>query len=261
MSSGAAGPRPELDDLVAPIRRDPSSTVLLFDFDGTLSPTVLDPARAQLVPGAFERLDALARRYRTVGAVSGRPVAFLAERLPPSLVLSGEYGLDVIVDGEPVARPELDRWRAALDEAVAHARRIAPDGLRVEPKGLTATLHYRGRPDLEEPAAEVAALVAGPVGLVARPARQSIELVPPVITTKGDEVARLSAGASAALFAGDDIGDLPGFEALAHLRASGAATLAVAVASDETPAALRAGADLVLPETAAVLGLLDALLA
>ena len=46
-----------LDDLIRPLREDPARSALLFDFDGTLSPTVPDPDDARPMPGAVEMLD------------------------------------------------------------------------------------------------------------------------------------------------------------------------------------------------------------
>ena len=66
----------DLREAVAPLRAQPDRSVLLFDFDGTLSPVVDDPAAAVALPGVPERLERLAASYRLVGAVSGRPVAF-----------------------------------------------------------------------------------------------------------------------------------------------------------------------------------------
>ncbi|MCU1372602.1 MAG: trehalose-phosphatase, partial [Ilumatobacteraceae bacterium] len=141
-----------LTDAVAPLRADPAATVLLFDFDGTLSPVVDDPAAARLLPGVADRLGRLAGSYRTVGAVSGRPVGFLAAHLPPSVVLSGLYGLESMVDGKVVDHPEAERWRPVVAAAIRAAEAAtAPGrpahGVLVEAKGLSITLHTRRRPD------------------------------------------------------------------------------------------------------------------
>ena len=65
-------------EALEPFRQEPDRSVLIFDYDGTLSPIVTDPAAARLVDGAAELLAALAERYRTVAVVSGRSVDFLA---------------------------------------------------------------------------------------------------------------------------------------------------------------------------------------
>lgn len=250
-----------LTSAVAPLRADPASSVLLFDFDGTLSPIVDDPEAAAPVPGVVELLVELSGRYRTVGAVSGRPVAFLADRLPPSLVLSGLYGLESVVDGVRAVRPRVDAWRHRVEAAGARAAEQGPEGMRVEPKGLSVTLHYRGRPELAGPVWHLAEGLAAETGLEARPAKMSVELHPPVGTDKGLVVRELAIGASATLYAGDDLGDLPAFAALAELRTSGQATLAVAVETPELPAAIRATADLLVDGPDGIVALLRALLA
>jgi len=78
-------------DLLALLRRDPATAGIFSDFDGTLSPIVADPALAEPLAGVPELLGELARRYQVVAVVSGRPVAFLAARLPASILLAGLY--------------------------------------------------------------------------------------------------------------------------------------------------------------------------
>ena len=92
-------------DPLAPLRRDPATAGIFSDFDGTLSPIVADPALAEPLAGVPELLGELARRYQVVAVVSGRPVAFLAARLPASILLAGLYGLEVQYHGEYQADP------------------------------------------------------------------------------------------------------------------------------------------------------------
>lgn len=90
------------------LRREPSRTALLTDFDGTLSSIVEDPAAAVPLPGAVEVLARLAERYGLVGVVSGRPVSYLADRLRgvgDRVWLSGLYGLEGTDAGRPVEVP------------------------------------------------------------------------------------------------------------------------------------------------------------
>lgn len=256
----------DLREAVASLRADPSSSVLLFDFDGTLSAVVDDPAAAVALPGVAERLDRLVASYRLVGAVSGRPVAFLAGVLPPSVVLSGLYGLESRVDGVIGDHPDADRWRPVVTDAVAAlAAATAPGepahGVVVEAKGLSITLHVRTRPDLGEVVVDLAHRVAGPAGLEVRPAKMSVELHPPIEADKGTALRSLADGAAAVLYVGDDVGDLPAFAALDDLseRVPPVATLGVVVDGPELPDELRAPHRLLLPDQASVLSLLDAL--
>lgn len=254
-------PDPRLVRALAPLIADPEGSVLLFDFDGTLSPIVDRPDQARPTPGVIDLLDQLTKLYRTVGVVSGRPVSFLAEHLPPSLVLSGQYGLESIVDGERLDLPDADEWRSAVDLATAMLEDAVPAGALVEPKGLSLTVHYRGRTDLADEVGAAVADVAEATGLVKRAAKMSVELVPPLPTSKAEVVRRWGTGARGVLFVGDDVGDLPGFEALEALQ-GGVTThvIGLAVGTPELPDAVREAADLVLDGPDAVVDVLAALL-
>jgi trehalose 6-phosphate phosphatase len=242
------------------VSRAPRSGVL-FDFDGTLSPIVDDPEAARPLDGAVALLDQLQRRYGLVGVLSGRPVAFLRPLLPEGLVLSGLYGLEVVRDGVYVDHPNAGAWREVIEDVVRCSGALGPAGMRVESKGLSLTLHYRTRPDLADEVRGWAAAQAARSGLVARPARMSVELHPPIQIDKGTALEALAGDLEALAYVGDDVGDLPAFDALDRLATHDVRTLRVAVASDESPADLVARADVVLDGTPAVLDLLRALLA
>lgn len=198
--------------------------------------------------------------YGVIAAVSGRPVAFLAEHLPPSITLSGLYGLEWRVDGVVHVRPGVEQWRAAVAEAALQAEQAAIDGVLVEPKGLSVTLHFRNRPRAAAAVTRLAADLAVATGLETRPAKMSIELHPPVAADKGVVVRELALGARAVLYVGDDVGDLPAFGALGGLRADGATTVGIAVETPELPAEVRSVADGLVAGPAGVTDLLRALL-
>jgi trehalose 6-phosphate phosphatase len=245
--------------VIARLRRDPAATVLCTDFDGTLSPIVEDPAAARPIEGAVEVLADLARRYATVAVISGRSVAFLGAWFPPSLELRGLYGLELVVDGTRHDHPTAGAWREAIDDVVAAARAAAPEGVIVESKRLSLTLHYRSRPDLADAVRALAERQAARAGLALRPARMSVELHPPVAIDKGTALRELAAGQATACFIGDDAGDLPAFTALDDLAAEGVAVARIAVKSSEVPAELLERADAVVDGPDGVLELLRAL--
>lgn len=201
------------------------------------------PADARPGPGVVDALVVLTARYRTVTVISGRPVAFLADHLPPGIDLSGLYGLERRVGGVVEAMAGTDRWRAVVADAVTRLEGGLPAGVLVEPKGLSVTVHTRMRPDLAAAAADVVHEVGAALDLDVRPAKSSLELHPPVAVDKGTVVRELSAGADAVLYAGDDVGDTPAFRALHELRAGGMDTVAVLVDSSGTPAELHALVD------------------
>lgn len=258
---GAEGPgdlAPSLAALVEPLRADPARAALLFDFDGTLSPTVADPAEARPAEGVAPLLGELADRYRTVALVSGRPVAFLAPLVPAGIVLSGQYGLERReADGTVVRHPAA--VGVDLDAVVDDLRALGVAADAIEPKGLSVTVHYRTRPADEPLIRDAVGRVAGPHGLVVHDAKQSVELRVPAEVDKGTVVHELAAGAAGVLYVGDDLGDVPAFAALAVLRSSGVATASVAVRGPEAPPEVLASADAAVEGTEGVVHLLRSL--
>ena len=235
---------------------------MLTDFDGTLASIVAEPSAAAPLPGASEALAQLAGAFGRVAVVSGRPVSFLVDRLPDlvgtAVELVGLYGLEEAgPDGAVRHDPEVSRWRPVVAEAAGRLAADAPDGVLVEVKGAAVTVHWRAAPEAEAWVARAVAAEAGRTGLAAHPARLSLELRPPLAIDKGTVVARRCLGMDAACYLGDDVGDLPAFEALARWSAEeGGAAVRVAVEDEETDPAVRAAADLVVPGPASAVGLL-----
>lgn len=249
----------DLDAATRPWRERPASAVVVCDFDGTLSPIVDDPADARPAPGALEALAVLAGRGTRIGVVSGRPVDFLSERLGPlagGVLIAGLYGLERSEGGAVRVHPAALAWEPAVSEAAAAARRAVPEGVDVEPKRLAVTIHARRHPEALGWVEGWAAAAAATYGLVCQPGKLSVELRPPLAIDKGDVVREWSASARAVLFAGDDAGDMPAFEALLGLRADGLATLGVLAGSRETPPELRMAADVVVEGPSGVVGIL-----
>jgi trehalose 6-phosphate phosphatase len=271
VGTAAREPSAAVRGALAPLLEDPAATAVVTDFDGTLAPIVDRPGDARPLDGTAELLERLAHRFGVVAVVSGRPVSFLVDHLTPPGQASrpealqspgpaqprfvGLYGLEWSAgDGTVGVEPGVERWRPVVGESARRLRSLAPEGVMVEAKGLTVTLHWRGAP---EAAARVASAVEAEVahtGLRAHPGRLSIELRPPLDIDKGSALRRLVAGCSAACFFGDDLGDLPAFAALADLASEyGMATVAVAVVDAESAPEVAAAADVVVPGPRAAL--------
>jgi trehalose 6-phosphate phosphatase len=251
---------PSLDDVLAPLRSHPEATGIVADYDGTLAPIVEDPGAARPLDGIVELLDGLVGVYARVAVVSGRPVGFLEGLVPSGVTTAGLYGLEVLSDGVRRDHPQGGAWREVIDDVAAHADAAGPRGMLVERKGLSLTLHYRARPELEDEVQRWADTESRRSGLVARPARMSVELHPPIDVDKGTALLEVADGLRAVCFIGDDVGDLPAFDALDQLAEQGVAVLRVAVRGSEAVPALLARADLVLDGPAAVKDLLERLL-
>lgn len=239
------------------LRASPSETAVLTDFDGTLSPIVVNPDEAGPLPGVIEALSELAVRYGRVAVISGRPVRYLVEQLGAvegPLVLSGLYGLEEARRGEGRAwdvteLPEATAWRGVVEQAADRADAELPEEVFVERKGLSVTLHWRRHATVAATAEAWAERAAAELGLGLHGGKKSAELRPPLDRDKGTVVMELAGSFRAACFMGDDVGDLPAFDAL---RALDGATVGVAVTSSEIDPRVLEAADVVVdgPERA-----------
>ena len=272
------------EQVVAAVAASPAATLLATDFDGTLSLIVDDPDAAVPLPGAAQVLQSLAGSLGELAVVSGRPVEFLVDRLsgqlssagqssagltaadqsaadkpglPDSLTLVGLYGLQQIRHGVRSDHPEAVAWPERVAALAATAETNGPAGMRVELKGLSITLHYRGQPQLLDQVEQYALELAATSGLVARTARMSVELHPPIDVDKGTVLMGLAQHlAGPVLFLGDDVGDLPAFDALDTLSASGLQVFKILAQSEESDDELLCRADLILDGPSAMVAML-----
>ncbi len=237
------------------------TAAVLTDFDGTLSPIVDDPAEAVPGPGAVEVLGRLAERAAVVGVVSGRPVDVLVRHVPDERIhLSGLYGLERRHGGAIVDAPESQRWLAPVAAAAEDLEGAVPEGVVVEAKRLSLTVHYRVVPDAAGEVQALAEAVALRHGLTVRSARRSVEVHPPQTPDKGVVVEDLAAGCDAACFLGDDVGDIPAFDALDRLAAKGLDVVKVGVVDQESAAEVLDRADVVVEGPAGAVDWLRSLL-
>jgi trehalose 6-phosphate phosphatase len=251
-----------LPDLLVPLAEAPRRSALCLDFDGTLSAIVDDPKAARPLAGVPDLLVRLAAHLGMVAVISGRPVSFLQSVLasPRGVRLVGLYGLEEIgADGSLAVASDAAPWEAIITEVVAAARAEAPPGIYVEPKGLTVTLHWRNAPEAAGWVASFSAQQAGTRGLQVHAGRRELELRPPLAVDKGTVVRALATGFAAVAAFGDDIGDLPVFDALSDLASTGVAVARVAVVDDESPAIVADRADLLVEGAPGAVALLELL--
>ena len=153
--------------------------------------------------------------------------------------------------------PEAVAWPERVAALASTAETNGPAGMRVELKGLSITLHYRGQPELFDQVEQYALELAATSGLVARTARMSVELHPPIDVDKGTVLLSLARQlAGPVLFLGDDVGDLPAFDALDTLSASGLQVFKILARSEESDDELLRRADLILDGPSAMVALL-----
>jgi trehalose 6-phosphate phosphatase len=261
-----------LADALAPLREDPARTGVLLDVDGTLAPIVRHADDAHVPEPTRGPLIAVARRYGFIACVSGRQAA-VARRIVSlgSITYLGNHGTEVLRGGatEPEVQPELAEWVPRIEAFAREAQTEELDRLRVraEDKAAIRAFHWRGAPDEDAAEAAVRALAerAQDEGLAVHWGRKVLEVRPPVPMDKGSGIERLLAEVDLdhALYAGDDLTDVDAFAGLRRLVAAGSLTsaLCVGVTSDETPAAVREEADVLVDGPRGVRDLLSALAA
>jgi len=120
---------------------------LFLDFDGTLAPIVDEPGDATMSAEARALLIVLMRKPRfSVAIVSGRALADLETRVGlERLTYAGDHGFEIRGPGlsfiEPTAVKRMSALNRVAGDLENRLREIA--GVRVENKGLTASVHYR----------------------------------------------------------------------------------------------------------------------
>jgi len=181
-------------------------TLYAFDFDGTLAPIVADPAHARAADRVTLPLTQLARRV-PVAVVSGRAQRELVERLPREIAyLVGNHGNEGLpVESDATGLEETcRRWRASLEEQLTSRE---AQGVRLEDKGRSLSLHYRAAPD---PEAACAFLRSIAHTLQPQPTvidgKMVLNLLPPGSLTKFEALRILAQhlGVDQVLFVGDD---------------------------------------------------------
>lgn len=226
--------------------RQPQDTLLVFDFDGTLSRIVARPGDARMVEESALALARLGEAGASVAIISGRPVETLLElsgiATRPGLArakLYGQYGAERLdlATGERSALAAPEGVGAAKEQLVELARRYS--GASVEDKGLAVALHLRNVVDAQTAFSQVedrVRQIAAQCGLTVEPGRYVWELRGTSVT-KGDALTELVSQVRpvAVAFAGDDLGDLAAFDALARIGGQGLVTCAVVSASAEAP--------------------------
>lgn len=116
-----------------------NSTLMAFDYDGTLAPIVDDPGRAEMRPRTRELLRQLAKRY-SVAVITGR------RRLEAMRLLEGIPLLEVVgnhgAEGREIMPDHIVRrvadWRCELEKPLE-----AMAGVVLEDKIYSLSIHYR----------------------------------------------------------------------------------------------------------------------
>ena len=184
------------------------TTLLAFDFDGTLAPIHDDPSQVTMNRGANEMLAAAsALRGVVVAVLSGRDADDLETRVSVgSAYIVASHGLEIRAPGGVIIREE-PPLLATVDGALREE--IEASGMRLESKKHGVALHWRGVPYAAiAPVVDTFRTWAREQGLVIIEGRCVVE----GRTNGGGKEDALrwlaqAVGASQILYAGDDITD------------------------------------------------------
>lgn len=205
--------------------------LLLSDYDGTLTPIVGRPEDARLSPQVREKLSALAQKAAiSVGIISGRSLsATKAMVAVEGIYYAGNHGLEIEGPGLRYVSQAAEKARVTIKDI---AGRLAAalggiDGVIIEDKGLSLSLHYRLVKEGEEN------VVAADFHRVAKPfidggkiritsGKKVFEVRPPIDWHKGKAVAviareiktLLKLEAILTIYLGDDVTDEDAFKVL-----------------------------------------------
>jgi len=215
----------QLDDFLTLVANAEQSALLL-DFDGTLAPFRIDPAKVRPWAGVTDLLDKIQQTARTrLAIISGRPAEDVALQLgmarPPEIW--GLHGAErMMLDGRiefDDLRPE---QRTTLDAAKVSLHAAGKTGLRLEEKWNAIAVHWRGKPEhfaqiARERTTKLLSPFADESGMKLLQFDGGVELR--AGRDKGDAVRMLLAEmppGTPAAFMGDDITDEDAFRALAE---------------------------------------------
>lgn len=271
----------KLDELIAAVALAPQATALFCDVDGTIAPIVADPFAAAVPARTRATLTALADRLGLLAFVTGRDLAQSRALVGiDGVAYAGTHGLQImaadgVIHSAAAAEAYVDAVHGFVDRAATLATRWP--GVVVEDKRTVVAVHYRNTAD---PAAARTAIedeVAEPAraaGLAVATGHFVVEVRPPLPLSKGTAVIEILSGRAdifTAVFCGDDLTDVTGFDAVHQWAASDARSIsaspgrragyAVAAITSETPAAVKEASDIEVAATAGISAVLTRLLA
>jgi trehalose 6-phosphate phosphatase len=182
-----------------------------FDFDGTLAPIMSRPEEVRL-PGAVREKLLRLSVHAPVAIITGRALDDIWKLLDftPAFVV-GNHGMEGVPGWEEraaVHERHCATWKAQLEQVLANA--TGTDGIAIEDKRYSLSVHYRAAPD---PVRAAAFLDEACAGLAPKPrlvaGKCIVSLVGEDAWHKGNALEALMemTGASGAVYAGDDVTD------------------------------------------------------
>lgn len=242
---------------------------IVTDIDGTVAPFAPTPGAAVTDARARAALVRLLPRLALVAALTGRRAADGAQLVGiPGLLVVGNHGMETLRGDTLITETSVLPYVAPTERVLArlHAGPL-PEGTLIEPKGPTASIHYRLSSDWAAARAALLAVLPSLVaaeGLLLTEGKALFEIRPPVPVNKGYGLRRLvdAYALDAVLMLGDDITDVDAFHTLRDLRDAGrvrGTNVGVLLPGGETAPAVIAASDVTVMDVSGVADLLTTL--
>ena len=211
---------------VSQLLSEANQVLLALDYDGTLSPIVDRPELALLPAQTKESLIRLNRHEKyLVGVISTRSLKDVRARVGiDGLIYAGNRGLEISGRGMDFVHPEGLRLQESVDQAFRRLQQGLEhfDGVIVEHKELSLTVHYRLAPDglvreVKEAVDAVASQFVESGALKLSTGKMAIDILPGVAWGKGDAIHQIRTAlpkSSLPVYFGDDLVDEDGFAAV-----------------------------------------------
>ena len=241
-----------LDLIGEAIKRSPSG--LITDVDGTISQTAPTPQQAVVSPLCRQYLSALCNQLALVATISGRPAIEVRDMMKiDGMVYIGNHGLERWAGGQSEFSKEAKNYSEIVKAAIEELTPLLSiEGLSIQGKGITATIHYRLCPEPQLAEKDIiSALKNSPHArrLEIMQEKMAIDLLPPVKMNKGtatlDLIQRYNL--QGGVYLGDDLTDIYAFRAIhSASRDSTFKGFAIGITSQEMPPRLAVEADFTL---------------
>lgn len=233
---------------------------LLTDVDGTISQIVPTPEQARVSPKCRHYLSILSSRLTLVAAISGRPSSKIKEMIGiRDMVYVGNHGLERLSKESYEITQGVKEYTGIIRAALKQLSPVlSNEGIIVEDKGVTASIHYRLSPEPESVEQELLSAIKGlpqACNLRIVAGKMVINLLPEIEVNKGTATLELikSYNLGGGIYLGDDHTDIDAFEAIHTARDElDFQGLALGVIGRETPQELTLNADLTLNGVAEV---------
>ena len=227
---------------------------LITDVDGTISQTAPTPKQAEVSPMCRQYLSILCGHLALVAAVSGRPAAEVKNMIRiDGMLYIGNHGMERWKEGHTEYTKEAQAYSRVIKAAIEELSLLLPtEGVYIENKGVTATIHYRLSPEPQSAEKHILTVVENSPQLkklrIVRE-RMAIDLLPPIEVNKGTAILDLirEYNLKGGIYLGDDFTDIDAFRAVrVASRDSNFQGFAIGIVSQEMPDGLVAEANFTL---------------